>query len=297
MGLKTLCFGAVLWDIIEKNDCIGGAPLNFGAHLARLGWESYIITKVGRDVRGNKAVTIMKNLGINVSLVQIGEEYPTGIVEVKMLDEGIPSYVIQEEVSYDFIEINSTLIDFLKKKSFDVFYFGTLEQRTVQNRKSLYKILNIIKAKNIFYDVNFRQNYYSKQSIETSLKYCTILKLNDEEMQILKKLLYGTEMYEEEFINKLSSEYFIDTVCITRGKNGCTIFNKGVFKNYSSIKTNVVDTVGAGDAFSAAFINQYCKTKDFFKSGEIANLLGAYVVSKRGATPEYNKEIESILMK
>ena len=295
MVVKTLSFGAVVWDIIHREEHIGGAPFNLVAHMAKLGCNSAIVTRVGKDARGNAAIDEMKKLGIDTSFVQKDPKHRTGTAEVVITGLGLPTYKIPEDAAYDYIEINEYILNAIKAFKPDVICFGTLEQRNKVTRESLYKLLDNVSAKHIFFDVNIRFGFYPEHIIKKSMSYSSIIKFNESEVGLISELLYKELLSEKNFVNKITEDYAIQTLCITKGKDGCIIYHEGKSKSYPEYVVEVIDTIGAGDAFSAAFLNNYCKTNDAFESARLGNIMGAYVASQKGAIPEYTEEIMKIM--
>lgn len=273
---------------------MGGAPLNFAAHLAKCGWESYMFSSVGKDELGSQALLRIASLGIKSDFIQIHTSLPTGTVKV-VIKDGQPDYVINENVAYDFIDYDDQR-KFLNERDFDVLYFGTLAQRNVHSAATLKALVAENQFKHIFYDVNLRKNGYSKDVIDASLQICSILKLNDEEVQIVAEMFYRKGMEQEAFFKQISVDYQIEIIIVTAGAKGCYIYQSGTFTFIEGLSVKVIDTIGAGDAFSAAFVHQYLKHSDIRRAGEVANKLGAFVAGSRGAIPEYSVEIREVLL-
>jgi fructokinase len=290
--VKALFFGEILWDIIEGNAYLGGAPFNVAAHMVKCGGQSSIISRLGKDELGKKTLAEIKKLSVDTSLVQWDEHHPTGTVDV-FLEEGQPDYTIHENVAYDFIEAEP-LPSALLPTIMDCFYFGTLAQRNDISRHTLQWILNNKPFSLVFYDVNLRKGTHSKVIIENSLKFCNIFKLNQDEVAIIGDLLYGKNYTLQDFVKIIQSDFEIDIVIITASEKGCYI-GADEFRLMPGQKAQLVDAVGAGDAFSAAFLFKYFQEKDPFKAAETANKLGAYVASSRGPIPDYSPEIIKIL--
>lgn len=291
--MKVLSFGEILFDIIEGDPYLGGAPLNFAAHLAKCGAESYILSRLGQDELGKLALAKIEDLGINTSLIQQDSQHPTGTVDV-VLDKGQPDYTIHEGVAWDFIEAGEAE-KLMNETDFDVFYFGTLAQRSPISRETLKDLLTHSHVDQVFYDVNLRKGFYNQEILHQSLSLCTILKLNDEEVRKLSSLLFQKEMDVEDFAQKVVKTYGVETIIITAGEKGCYIFEGGDLIFVKGFPAQVQDTVGAGDAFSAAFIYRYFYTKDAQQAADVANRLGAFVASSRGPIPEYSDEIRKML--
>lgn len=289
--MKVLAFGEILFDIIEGKNFLGGAPLNFAVHLSKLGAEASIISKVGNDELGKLAIGQLKKLGVNTDLVQIDSERPTGTVSV-FLQNGQPDYEIFSDVAYDHIEYKDGN-GFSEK--FDVLYFGTLAQRNAVSRASLQSLIMNNDFKQLFYDVNLRKGFYSKELLRESMHFCTILKVNDDEVNVLSKMFFSEVLDFEIFCRLISDQFAIDLIIITAGGSGCYIFENGELNFVKGCKVEVVDTVGAGDSFSAAFLYFYFHEKGAVKSAEAGNRLGAFVAGSRGPIPEYSPEIKLAL--
>ena len=191
---KALSFGAVVWDIIEGVPYIGGAPFNLAAHLAKCAIPSYMLTSLGQDEFGDRSLAEMERLGVDRRYVQIDPEHPTATVVVTLSEAGQPTYEIKDRVSYDYIRADAPLLDAIVREEFEVFCFGTIEQRSPTTRQSLRKILGRVAGAHVLYDVNLRLDYYSREIVTESLTYTTILKLNDEETRVLGEMLFGRSL-------------------------------------------------------------------------------------------------------
>ncbi|OGV50626.1 MAG: hypothetical protein A2017_06900 [Lentisphaerae bacterium GWF2_44_16] len=289
--MRALSFGELLWDIIGNKEYLGGAPFNLTAHLAGMGTEVSIISALGRDDLGKDALFDAEDLNVDTEFIQVHDRYPTGTVDVKVDNKGIPSYAINENTAWDNIDVNDNAILRIKEKSWNVFCFGTLAQRTETNRKSLWKIIENISFDHIFYDVNLRQNYFEKEHIEKSLKASSIVKLNSEEAVFLSQYIFNGTMTEKEFAARLSVEYGIEIVCITRGENGSAVFYENEFREIPGIPVKTADTVGAGDSYGAAFLFAFLSGKSPSEAAAFAGKIASYVASQNGAIPEYSEEI------
>lgn len=280
-----MAFGEILWDIIDGQPHLGGAPLNFAAHLAKSGVQSEMISAVGTDYYGAEAKKRVKELSVGVDLVSELSEYPTGTVDV-FLEDGQPDYLIHTNVAFDHIRVKKTDLE-----HYDLFYFGTLIQRETESRESLYRVLQHNNFDYIFYDVNLRKNCFNSETLKTSLGYANIIKLNMDEVHEIARLIWNQEMSLEGFLVRLNKEFSPRIVIITDGGNGCYVFESNELKHVAGVKVKVKDAVGAGDSFSAAFMAKYMKSKDALLSAMVANKVGAYVASCEGAIPDYSKEL------
>lgn len=290
--MNALAFGEILFDVIERKHFLGGAPLNFAAHLARFGVNSYILSRIGDDKPGEEALKLINNLGIHANFIQKDPVHETGTVEVK-LTEGQPDYMICENVAYDFISpINK---EEFRQVSFDVLYYGTLAQRNSQSKDTLAQLIGEKKFKHIFYDVNLRKGFYSREILHDSLQNCTILKLNDEEVVVLGKMFFQQELPIKDFAYRVAEAFEIKMVVVTAGAKGCLVYEDEELSFVKGYPAKVLDTVGAGDSFSAAFLYQYFLHNDPLKAADLANQLGAFVASSRGPIPDYSPEIMKAL--
>jgi len=293
MSISVVSFGEVLWDIIDNKEYIGGAPFNVSAHLAKLGCNAAMVTRLGTDERGRKALDAIRRLGVSTELVQIDPERPTGTAEVRLAEGGVPTFFLPPGAAYEFITIGE---DEIKKLSnYELFCFGSIVQKARVSRDSLRTILSRVRFDQVFFDVNIRLGFCPQDVIEDSFAAATIVKLNDEEVRIISKVLYGSACTEEGFVRSIMTDYNIGIVCVTKGKDGCTVYDTHSSKSFSEQAVQVADTVGAGDAFSAAFLYTYSKTGDPFESARIGNIMGAFVASQSGAIPEYSDEIKRLI--
>ncbi|MFZ9046049.1 MAG: carbohydrate kinase family protein [Cyclobacteriaceae bacterium] len=290
---KMLAFGEVLWDMIEGEAHLGGAPLNFAAHVKKCGLSSGIVSCIGNDTLGERAFDAVGSLGVNTGLI-LRRNKKTGIVRVDLKD-GQPDYEILKPSAYDYIDIGQ--LDHATIGSYDVFYFGTLAQRADMSRIALYEILAQHHFLQVFYDVNLRKNSYTSGVILESLNHATILKINDEEVSIVSEMIFEEILSFEEFSKQLFRRFSqIHTIIITAGGDGCYILSGGNITKVPSEPVKVVDTVGAGDSFSAAFMSKFMSSNDPVKSAEVANKIGGFVASQSGAIPQYSEELKALFL-
>ena len=295
--MQALTFGELLWDVIEGKEYIGGAPFNLASHLAQMGADSAYVSTVGEDERGRKAREIAAEHGVEIDYIGIDAELETGIVLVELDEKGSPTYDIREDSAWDRISLNDEQLDRLRRRKWDVFSFGTLAQRTEENRRMLRRIVEAAAPEELFYDVNLRLDYYGKDVITESLQLATILKLNDEEVPEVSRLLYGEKVLDRAFCERMEKDFGIHTTCITRGKQGASICWRGEYFHVPVVPIQVADTVGAGDSFSAAFLYGYFTTGDVRKAGNLASLVSSYVASKKGAIPAYDEPVRKAIQR
>ena len=295
--MKSLAFGEILWDIIKGKAYIGGAPFNLAAHMSKMGMDSFIISSLGKDKLGIEACELLDKFDIRKNYISVLVKHSTGTVDVVLDEAGIPDYVINENTAWDNIELTEEAINSIISEKWDVFCFGTLAQRTENNKNLLKKILNSIEPAHVFYDVNIRQNYYDFDCIDFSLKKSTIVKINDDEAVLLSEMIFNRKMSEEVFAFALSEKYKLDMVCITRGGNGAAVLCNGKFSEIKGLDVKVADTVGAGDSFSAGLLTAYLNGTEPKRAVELANEIGAYVAANNGAIPEYSEELKGEIRK
>ena len=290
--IRALTFGEALFDIIKGSAHLGGAPFNLAAHLAKLGAKPAVLTAVGKDELGKTLLARAEEMGVDTSYILTDEHRPTGTVTVELKNEGIPVFTINEGVAWDAITPDEREFEALAKEEWDVFCFGTLAQRSEENRKTLKRLLSEIKTKDFFYDVNLRAGFYRKEWISFSLEHCTILKLNEEEATIISGMFFGSVHTRKSLCRLITDRYpVISVICITRGPEGAAVYHEGVYEEVKTTPVEIADTVGAGDAFSAGFLYTYLSGHGVSKAASIASILGTYVASKPGSVPEYSEDL------
>ncbi len=287
-AVKALSFGEILWDIIEGTAHIGGAPFNLAAHIAALGGRASILSGVGRDDLGRKAVREAERMGMDVSLISIDPELPTGKVLVSLDSAGKPEYDIVRPVAWDNIAPEKDALAAVEEGGWDLFIFGTLAQRSESNRRVLKEILNRSEARERFFDVNLRLDYFSAEIVRDSLESTTILKLNDEEVPVVSRLLWNEAADEEIFCGRLMEQFPVRLICITRGKEGSSLYDGKKWYHEPVVEVPVKDTVGAGDSFSAGFLTALLKGESPEEALRFASRLSSFVAGSDGAVPDYS---------
>lgn len=284
--MKALSFGEILWDIDGDVRTLGGAPLNVLGHISKLGGDCSVISAVGDDELGRETLSRIDSLGIDRSFVSISA-YETGKALVA-LDNGIPSYSFPDPSAWDDIKLLDAEKEKLCSTPFDVFIYGTLASRHSVSRGTLYYLLENIKASEFFFDVNLRLSFYSAELIEECLKHATILKLNNDEVPVVSSLL---GMEEKDFPYEVQRRFPVRKVLISLGSKGSVCFEGNNAINAEAGKVKVIDTVGAGDSLSAAFLYFLSMGDDTAAALSKASALADYVVIKRGAIPDYDEDI------
>ncbi len=293
--MNAISFGEVLWDVIENEEYIGGAPFNLAGHLAQMGADAALVSAVGMDERGRKAVEKARGYGLHTEFISEHSEAPTGVVHVTVDEKGSPSYDIQEGAAWDDIRLTEEQERRLSETSWDVLTFGTLAQRTPENRTTLARVIEASGAKEVFYDVNLRLDYYNERVLRQSLEYATILKLNNEEVAEVGRLVLGETPEGEEFCRRMEKEWDLKVVIITRGGRGASIYHRGEYFHVPVVDVSVRDTVGAGDSFSAAFLYGFFVAENLHIAANLAALVSSYVASSSGAVPAYDEPVRKAI--
>ncbi|MDE6267117.1 MAG: carbohydrate kinase [Muribaculaceae bacterium] len=282
--------GEALWDILPEGKKIGGAPANFAYHVSQFGLPSCVVSAIGDDNLGKEIEETFISKGLNNILAVV--PYPTGTVQVEIDQVGIPRYDIKKNVAWDNIPFTPALEQLANNT--DAFCFGSLGQRSVVSRNTISRFLNAIPSENnplIVFDVNLRQDFYDKEILCDSMERCNILKINDEELISLSRLLGfpGTDIQEKCRI--LMNKFNLAILILTCGINGSYVFTQRETSFQPTPKVDVDDTVGAGDSFTAAFIAAILKGKNVAEAHSLAVRTSAFVCSKKGAMPVLPKEL------
>ena len=271
--------GELLWDMLPMGKKVGGAPVNFAYHASLLGAASYAISAVGYDSLGDEIIQAIDKVKVNRIIERVN--YPTGTVLVELKD-GIPNYTIIEGVAWDYIPITEAMIQLVKRA--DAVCFGTLAQRSEVSRETILTLLSYVPEDSYrILDVNIRQHYYTKEIIVTSLRSSNVFKINDDELILLKELFEKQSFTDEDICRWFLKVFNLKFLILTAGAYYSTIYTP---EDISYIKTpvvKVVDTVGAGDSFTGAFISSVLNGKSLAEAHQSAVDRAAFVCSQAGA--------------
>jgi fructokinase len=283
--------GEVLWDVFPQKKYLGGAPANFAYYVSMLGHKGIIASRIGKDELGKEILDSLTDLSLSKEYIQIDPNNPTGTVDVKIDSKGQPTFTINQNVAWDFLEFNEKYNQLAKRV--DAVCFGSLAQRSPKSHNTIVEFLKHTQNDTLrIFDINLRQHFFSKKIIIESLQLSSILKLNDEELLILIDLLgYQNKKSEEELCRQLIEIYGLNLVCLTKGEKGSLLITDKEIVEHPGYQITVADTVGAGDAFAAAIIVKYLEGISLKKISEAANKLSSWVTSQHGATPPINKYI------
>ena len=277
--------GEILWDVFPNEKKMGGAPANFAYHMAQLGMASQVVSAIGNDDLGRELIECFhkKNLSVYAAVVP----YPTGTVKVELNSTGIPQYQINEGVAWDYIPFTQE-VEALAHRTRAV-CFGTLAQRSSVSRKTILRFLDSMPTDPGYYrvfDVNLRQHYYNENVVIQSLKQCNILKINDEELRLIGSMLRCNSSGDEICCcQTLLKKYDINIVVLTCGSLGSYVVTDRHVLFRKTLPVEVVDTVGAGDSFTAAFIASMVRGASLDEAHCLATEVSAYVCSQQGAMP------------
>jgi fructokinase len=283
VSFKVVGIGEALWDLLPTGRQMGGAPTNFACHAFALGAEMQLITRVGNDELGRELVGRLKKLGVPTNCVEVDALKPTGTVTVTVEHDGQPCFIIHEGVAWDNLTGESAGRGAVAGA--DAVCFGTLGQRLEPARSTIQSLVGATPPTALrIFDINLRQHFYSKAVIEESLALANVLKVNDTELPRLAEML-GVTGDERSQISQLASRHKLRVVAYTRGEHGSLLFVEGRWSDHPGVPTKVVDTVGAGDAFTAAMALGLLAGLDADEINRRANEVAAYVASCAGATP------------
>src|SRR5712671_765357 len=276
--------GELLWDLLPAGKQLGGAPANFAYITNLLGDKGVPASRVGNDSLGDEALQRLTQLGLSADFVQHDPVHPTGTVEVKIDNSGQPRFEILQPVAWDFLDWSPHWQQLATEA--DAVCFGSLAQRSAQSQSTIRSFLNATHPQAVrIFDVNLRQNFYSRQVLADSMKLATIVKLNHEELPKIMHLLELENRGEKESAQRLLSVHDLKLVCITRGSRGSLLISADECSEHPGIKVKIADTVGAGDAFTAAMVHGYLRGTPLAQINETANRVGAWVASQSGAMP------------
>lgn len=276
--------GEVLWDMLPEGKKLGGAPANFAYHVSQFGLRSCVVSAVGNDSLGNEIIESLNSKGMNYLIPDV--PYPTGTVEIEVDDAGIPQYDIKENVAWDNIPYNDQLESVAAKTK--AICFGSLAQRNAVSRNTIHKFINAMPKESntlVVCDINLRQQFYDTDTLCDSLSLCNILKINDEELEIISKLFKLPENDINGQCRSIMERYNLKIIILTCGINGSYLFTPDSVSFQPTPKVDVADTVGAGDSFTAAFIASILKGKSVQEAHSLAVHTSAYVCTQKGAMP------------
>lgn len=277
--------GEILWDVFPNAEHLGGAAFNFAAHAVRLGHQVWFVSAVGDDERGRSALDAARRLGVSTRYVGVISGCATGTVTVTLDPAGQPAFVIHRPAAYDQAALTTADLEELSRNAPDWIYYGTLFPLHPNGKRLVLTLIEALPGARRFYDVNLRKDSYTPELVSELLARASVVKLNDSEAEALAALLDLPAKSPEQFCRTLSRRYALEAVCVTQGADGCSLLAGEEFVRAPGYPVPVADTVGAGDAFSAALVHGLSAKWDAGRIADFANRVGALVASRPGGTP------------
>lgn len=280
--------GEALWDVLPEGAKLGGAPANFAYHVSQFGLDSIAISALGNDILGDQTVKEFEQKGVNFLMPRV--DFPTGRVDVQLDNEGVPTYDIKTNVAWDNIPYTDEL-DKIARNAKAV-CFGSLAQRSEVSRQTIQHFLeNTPEGCMKIFDINLRQNFYTKEVIQESLNHCNVLKINDEELVAIGRMFGYPGLDIENKCWLILGKYNLDMLVLTCGTNGSYVFSPKKMSFQETPVVEVADTVGAGDSFTATFTAAILSGKSIKEAHALAVKVSAFVCTQKGAMPVLPKEL------
>ena len=281
--------GELLWDLFPDGERLGGAPLNFCYHAQQLGAQGVPVSAVGADDLGRELRSVLFEKGIADQFVETVSRYPTGTVSVVLDAGGKPSYTIHEPVAWDALSYADSLTRLAGRV--DAVCFGSLAQRTGTSQKTIHAFLQATPETTLcIFDVNLRQDFYSKDVVKESLELCNILKLSDEELPVLADM-FGLSGSVQDQLAALRKIFDLKLIAYTRGPAGSLLVTADETSDHPGCPGDALNSVGAGDSFTAALCMGLLDRRPLGEINEHANRVATFVCSQDGATPSLPKEL------
>ena len=279
--------GEALWDVLPDGKKIGGAPANFAFHAGQAGMDSRVVSAVGNDALGEEALATLEGKGLNIEAVA-RVDFPTGVVNVSLGEQGIPQYDICEGVAWDNIPFTPALANLARQAQ--TVCWGSLAQRNEVSRKTIFSFLDAMPSDEErlkVFDINLRQQFYTLEIIEASCRRANVLKINDEELVLVSELLRLGAGSPEVLCRSLMERYGLRILVLTCGANGSYVFTPVETSYRVTPKVQVADTVGAGDSFTATLVGELLRNTPVGVAHEHAVEVAAYVCTQQGAMAEW----------
>ena len=279
--------GEALWDVLPDGKKIGGAPANFAFHAGQAGMDSRVVSAVGKDALGEEALATLEGKGLNIEAVA-RVDFPTGVVNVSLGEQGIPQYDICEGVAWDNIPFTPALANLARQAQ--AVCWGSLAQRNEVSRKTIFSFLDAMPSDEErlkVFDINLRQQFYTLEIIEASCRRANVLKINDEELVLVSEMLRLGAGSPEVLCRSLMERYGLSILVLTCGTNGSYVFTPVETSYRVTPKVQVADTVGAGDSFTATLVGELLRNTPVGVAHEHAVEVAAYVCTQQGAMAEW----------
>ena len=282
--------GEALWDVLPEGAKLGGAPANFAYHTSQFGYEAVAISALGNDALGDQTLKEFDQRGLRYIMPRV--PFPTGTVAVELDDQGVPTYDIKTDVAWDNIPFTSEVEE--AAKTCRAVCFGSLAQRNETSRNTIMQFLDTTPMNCLkIFDINLRQNFYSREVICDSLRRCNILKINDEELIAIGRMFGYPGLDIENKCWLILGKYDLDMLVLTCGTNGSYVFAPGTKSFQSTPRVEVADTVGAGDSFTATFTTAILSGMPIAEAHKLAVEVSAFVCTQKGAMPVLPPDLAS----
>lgn len=286
--------GEVLWDCFPDEERPGGAPANFAFHCEQLGFQGIVCSRVGNDDLGKRYLEHLRRNGLLTEFVLLDEKYQTGRVDVTLDEEKQPTYTFVEDVAWDHLVMTDAIEKLLENA--EVICFGTLAQRSSTSRKMIHQCLSIAKdARLRIYDVNLREPWYDFEWIDDSIRLANVIKLNEEEAQMLGKHYQCADSDVEAIAKMLLEKFELELIAVTLGSEGSCLVTSKESVRVGADPVEVIDPVGAGDSFTAAVARGYLAGLNLDEVAKFANRVAGFVASHAGAMPTLDEELKKPL--
>ncbi|MGM9700815.1 MAG: carbohydrate kinase [Prevotella sp.] len=283
--------GEALWDCLPEGRKLGGAPANFAYHAAQFGFDGRAVSAVGNDALGDETLAAFDAKHLNYVMPRV--DFPTGTVQVELDEVGVPTYDIKQDVAWDNIPFTDEVEQAAQRCR--AVCFGSLAQRSEVSRRTIQRFLDATPKDCLrIFDINLRQNFYSKDVLCESLRRCNVLKINDEELVIIGRMFGYPGLDFENKCWLILGKYNLDMLILTCGVNGSYVFSKGAMSYLETPKVEVADTVGAGDSFTGSFVASILSGLPIHEAHRRAVNVSAYVCTQQGAMPTLPEELTNL---
>lgn len=284
--------GEILWDLLGEKEELGGAPVNFAYHVNALGGIGVPISTVGDDDRGRRALAELVARKLSTEFIASSQVFETGYVRASVDAEGVPSYEFPSDVAWDHLVIDDD--QFALTSSLQGVCFGTLAQRSATSRRAIHAFIDRLAPGVLrICDLNLRQEFYNRAVVEASMDRADMLKLNEEELIVLQQML-GLPGESRSALAELAAKYGLRLAVLTRGEKGSLLLTPAAYSEHSGFPSRVVDTIGAGDALTAATALGFLLGHDLDRINAHANRLAAYICTQKGAMPPVPSEFRLV---
>ncbi|EGB15043.1 PfkB domain protein [Pseudodesulfovibrio mercurii] len=280
--------GEILWDVLPQGRLLGGAPANFAYHVNALGGAGVPVSRVGDDDLGREALSLLVCRGLNIDAVSLDPDHPTGTVDARVDAHGVATYVFPDDVAWDFLTLDKAALTLAANA--DAVCFGTLAQRAEVSRKAIHRFLAGADKALKVYDINLRQDFYTPERIAASLDAADVLKINDAELDTVTRL-FDLPRGERPALHALMERHGLGLAVLTRGDRGSLLLAPDEVSDLPGEPVDVVDTIGAGDAFTAALVLGRLKGWPLDRINRHAARVAAWVCGQPGAMPEMPEKL------